>query len=123
MSGTSQRQVADDIGVGRFKRNWNDGQAILKAPHVYVAPMIREGHHRVKVSSGQRLWELFARRFGDPPPWAPERPPVPVERMSLLENRRSTPEILAAAHRLIARNVNRLKTEPLVATRPAGSSR
>jgi DNA helicase II / ATP-dependent DNA helicase PcrA len=60
----------------------------------------------------------FEGRFGRPPEWAPGRPTQPVTRRPLLENRRSTANILAAAERLIEHNPARLKAgQPL---RPMG---
>ena len=51
----------------------------------------------------------FEERFGRPPAWAPERPMRRVESRPLLENRRSSANILAAAERLIEHNPARLK--------------
>ena len=60
----------------------------------------------------------FEGRFGRPPEWAPGRPARPVASQPLLENRRSTANILAAAERLIEHNPARLKAgQPL---RPIG---
>ena len=56
----------------------------------------------------------FEERFGRPPQWAAERPARPVASRPLLENRRSTANILAAAERLIEHNPARLKAgQPL----------
>jgi superfamily I DNA/RNA helicase len=52
----------------------------------------------------------FESRFARPPAWAPERPTRPVISLPLLQNRRSTEAILAAANRLIAHNAVRLKS-------------
>jgi DNA helicase-2/ATP-dependent DNA helicase PcrA len=52
----------------------------------------------------------FETRFARPPAWAPERPARPVVSLPLLQNRRSTEAILAAANRLIAHNAVRLKS-------------
>jgi len=51
----------------------------------------------------------FEERFGRPPEWAPGRAVQPVLSLPLLENRRSTANILAAAERLIEHNPARLK--------------
>jgi len=60
----------------------------------------------------------FEERFGRPPDWAPGRAAIPVANLPLLENRRSTANILAAAERLIEHNPARLKAgRPL---RPIG---
>jgi len=60
----------------------------------------------------------FEERFGRLPEWAPGRAAQPVASLPLLENRRSTANILAAAERLIEHNPARLKAgRPL---RPIG---
>ena len=64
-------------------------------------------------------FEEFTKRFEQAPTWAPERAVAAVERLPLLENRRSTGDILSAASRLIARN-RRLKKGPLVPIKAAG---
>ena len=65
----------------------------------------------------------FEERFGQPPSWDPDRPAQAVERVSLLENRRSVGHVLAAADRLIAHNSTRLKVDqPLRPTRDAGAA-
>ncbi len=51
----------------------------------------------------------FEERFGHPPDWARDRPAQSVASRPLLENRRSTANILAAAERVIERNPARLK--------------
>jgi len=51
----------------------------------------------------------FEDRFSEPPAWAPERGHGEVRRLPLLENRRSSANILAAANTLIAHNEFRLK--------------
>jgi superfamily I DNA/RNA helicase/RecB family exonuclease len=53
-------------------------------------------------------FEEFTKRFQEAPAWDPERDVGRVARMPLIENRRSTGDILSAASRLIARN-RRLK--------------
>jgi ATP-dependent DNA helicase UvrD/PcrA len=65
-------------------------------------------------------FERFRERFEQPPSWAPDRPPAAVASQPLLDNRRSTGNILAAASRLIARNQKRLKNEALRPVKPAG---
>jgi superfamily I DNA/RNA helicase/RecB family exonuclease len=66
-------------------------------------------------------FERFRERFEKPPAWAPDRATPKVASLPLLENRRSTENVLTAASRLIAHNEPaRLKHEPLRATRPAG---
>lgn len=66
-------------------------------------------------------FERFRERFGKPPTWAPDRPPQTVQSLPLLENRRSTANILSAAQRLIDHNQARLKADyPLQPTKPAG---
>jgi DNA helicase II / ATP-dependent DNA helicase PcrA len=63
----------------------------------------------------------FEERFGRPPDWAPARPAEAVTSLPLLENRRSTSNILAAAERLIERNPARLKAgRPLIGIGAAG---
>ena len=63
----------------------------------------------------------FEQRFGQPPAWAPDRPAQIVERLPLLQNRRSTANILAAAERLIDHNQARLKQgRPLEPLKPSG---
>ena len=63
----------------------------------------------------------FETRFGQPPAWAPDRPTQPVVSLPLLENRRSTANILAAANRLIEFNKARLKSgQPLRPIHAAG---
>ena len=64
----------------------------------------------------------FERRFGAPPVWAPDRPASKLTRLPLLQNRRSTANILAAATRLIGHNEGRLKPEPLQPTLPDGEA-
>jgi DNA helicase-2/ATP-dependent DNA helicase PcrA len=58
-------------------------------------------------------FERFRERFEQPPTWAPDRPAARVASQPLLDNRRSTGDILSAASRLIARNQKRLKHDPL----------
>ncbi|MEO6349448.1 MAG: ATP-dependent DNA helicase, partial [Candidatus Limnocylindrales bacterium] len=65
-------------------------------------------------------FEQFKQRFGEAPAWAPDRPAAEVASQPLLDNRRSTPEILSAASRLIMRNQKRLKKLPLRPIKPAG---
>ncbi len=63
----------------------------------------------------------FEELFGAAPTFAPERPPVAVTRVPLLENRRSAANIISAANRVISINEYRLKIDkPLEATRPVG---
>src|SRR4051794_10191987 len=57
-------------------------------------------------------FQEFTKRFETAPVWEPERDTARVARMPLIENRRSTGDILSAASRLIARN-RRLKNGPL----------
>ena len=64
-------------------------------------------------------FEEFTKRFEQAPVWDPEREVAPVQRMPLLENRRSTGDILSAASRLIARN-RRLKKGPLAPIKDPG---
>jgi superfamily I DNA/RNA helicase/RecB family exonuclease len=64
----------------------------------------------------------FERRFGTPPVWAPDRPTTKPTRLPLLQNRRSTANILAAATRLIGHNEGRLKPDPLQPTLPDGDA-
>ncbi len=65
-------------------------------------------------------FEQFRQRFEQPPSWAPDRAPGKVVSQPLLDNRRSTGDILSAASRLIGRNQKRLKHEPLRPTKPPG---
>lgn len=63
----------------------------------------------------------FRDRFSEPPAWAPERGHGEVGSLPLLENRRSTANILAAANILIEHNEVRLKAgRPLRPTKEAG---
>jgi DNA helicase-2/ATP-dependent DNA helicase PcrA len=63
----------------------------------------------------------FKDRFSEPPAWAPERGRGEVGSLPLLENRRSSANILAAANALIEHNEVRLKTgQPLRPTKDAG---
>ena len=65
----------------------------------------------------------FEDRFAEPPAWAPERGRGKVRRLPLLENRRSSANILAAANTLIAHNEFRLKSgQPLRPIKVAGES-
>jgi len=64
-------------------------------------------------------FEQFTKRFQTPPVWDPEREIIPVARMPLLENRRSTGDILSAASRLIGRN-RRLKKGALQPVKDTG---
>jgi superfamily I DNA/RNA helicase/RecB family exonuclease len=67
-------------------------------------------------------FERFRERFEQAPAWAPERAPMPtVESVPLLENRRSTGNILSAASRLIEHNHKRLKKGPLTPTKNQGA--
>ena len=64
----------------------------------------------------------FEDRFGEPPAWAPERAPTPVTALPLLENRRSSANILSAANTLIEHNPVRLKAgQPLRPTKEPGA--
>ena len=63
----------------------------------------------------------FERRFNQPPAGAPDRPVRAVQRLPLLQNRRSTARILSAAGRLIEHNRPRLKAEPLQPVRERGT--
>jgi DNA helicase-2/ATP-dependent DNA helicase PcrA len=63
----------------------------------------------------------FRDRFSEPPAWAPERGRGEVGSLPLLENRRSSANILAAANALIEHNEVRLKAgQPLRPTKEAG---
>jgi DNA helicase-2/ATP-dependent DNA helicase PcrA len=63
----------------------------------------------------------FKDRFSEPPAWAPERARGEVGSLPLLENRRSSANILAAANTLIEHNEVRLKAgQPLRPTKDAG---
>ena len=64
-------------------------------------------------------FEEFTKRFEQAPVWDPQREVGPVVRKPLLENRRSTGDILSAASRLIARN-RRLKKGALQPIKGAG---
>jgi superfamily I DNA/RNA helicase len=64
-------------------------------------------------------FQEFTKRFEQVPSWDPNRETARVERMPLLENRRSTGDILSAASRLIARN-RRLKKGALQPIKDAG---
>jgi superfamily I DNA/RNA helicase/RecB family exonuclease len=64
-------------------------------------------------------FEQFSKRFQTPPVWDAERATGKVERLPLLDNRRSTGDILSAASRLIARN-RRLKKGALQPTKEQG---
>jgi superfamily I DNA/RNA helicase/RecB family exonuclease len=67
-------------------------------------------------------FEQFRERFEQAPAWAPERAPMPkVQSVPLLENRRSTGNILSAASRLIGHNHKRLKKGALVPTKGVGA--
>ena len=64
----------------------------------------------------------FEERFGQAPAWDPGRPALAVEKVSLLENRRSVGHVLTAANRLIVNNHARLKVDqPLLPTRDEGA--
>jgi superfamily I DNA/RNA helicase len=66
-------------------------------------------------------FERFRERFEQPPAWAPDRPTQRVQSLPLVENRRSSANILSAASRLIGHNEKRLKAStPLDPTKPAG---
>ncbi|MDQ3492579.1 MAG: ATP-dependent helicase, partial [Chloroflexota bacterium] len=63
----------------------------------------------------------FRERFGTPPVWATDRATPAVESLPLLQNRRSTANVLAAAGRLIEHNTGRLKEgQPLRPMKAAG---
>lgn len=63
----------------------------------------------------------FKDRFSEPPAWRPERGRGEVGSLPLLENRRSSANILAAANTLIEHNEVRLKAgQPLRPTKEAG---
>jgi DNA helicase-2/ATP-dependent DNA helicase PcrA len=63
----------------------------------------------------------FKDRFSEPPAWRPERGRGEVGSLPLLENRRSSANILAAANTLIEHNEFRLKAgQPLRPTKDAG---
>src|SRR5512141_918179 len=62
----------------------------------------------------------FKERFELAPTWDAGRPPQKVASQPLLENRRSTGNILSAASRLISRNQKRLKSGPLTPIKPLG---
>ena len=65
----------------------------------------------------------FEERFGQAPTWDAGRPSQAVEKVSLLENRRSVGHVLTAANRLIANNHARLKVDqPLLPTRDKGAT-
>ncbi|MGI8928395.1 MAG: ATP-dependent helicase [Candidatus Limnocylindrales bacterium] len=66
-------------------------------------------------------FDRFRDRFQRPPTWAPDRPTATVASQPLLENRRSTGNILSAASRLVARNQKRLKKGALVPVKPDGA--
>ena len=66
-------------------------------------------------------FEQFRQRFEAPPAWDAARAPTSVASLPLLANRRSTPQILGAASRLIGRNQKRLKQGPLVAIKESGA--
>ncbi|MGA2513512.1 MAG: ATP-dependent DNA helicase [Candidatus Limnocylindrales bacterium] len=64
----------------------------------------------------------FKDRFSEPPAWAPERGRAEVSSLPLLENRRSSANILAAANTLIEHNRARLKSgQPLRPIRDEGA--
>jgi superfamily I DNA/RNA helicase/RecB family exonuclease len=64
----------------------------------------------------------FKDRFSEPPAWAPERGAADVGSLPLLENRRSSANIIAAANTLIEHNEFRLKTgRPLRPIKAAGA--
>ena len=65
-------------------------------------------------------FERFRERFETQPTWAPDRPIQKVASQPLVENRRSTGNILSAASRLIGRNQKRLKSGALTAIKPLG---
>jgi superfamily I DNA/RNA helicase/RecB family exonuclease len=66
-------------------------------------------------------FERFRERFETPPAWALDRPPIKVASQPLLENRRSTANVLTAAVRLIEHNDKRLKSDPLRAIKELGT--
>ena len=67
-------------------------------------------------------FKQFEDRFGKPPAWAPARGNGEVGSLPLLENRRSTANILAAANTLIEHNGVRLKAgQPLRPTKGDGA--
>lgn len=66
-------------------------------------------------------FEQFRTRFNAPPAWAPDRTVQPVATLQLLESWRSTPEIVAAASRLVGHDQGRLKAGTLTATRAPGA--
>ena len=66
-------------------------------------------------------FERFRMAFERSPAWAPERAAQRVHSQPLLENRRSSGNILSVASRLIERNSRRLKSEPLRPTRSPGA--
>ena len=66
-------------------------------------------------------FERFKERFETAPTWAPDRPTATVASQPLLENRRSTGNILSAASRLIDHNQKRLKKGPLTPIKGTGA--
>jgi hypothetical protein len=63
----------------------------------------------------------FSERFGQPPAWEPTRATQEIASIPLLENRRSSVNVLTAAGRLIGHNTARLKAgDPLRPTREQG---
>ncbi len=96
------------------------GRGPDKADNVVVVGDDDQSIYRFRGAS-YAAFSRFEERFGQPPTFEPSRAAVAVQRVPLLENRRSVANVISAAGRVISVNRSRLKTEtPLVATRPPG---
>lgn len=96
------------------------GRGLDKADNVVVVGDDDQSIYRFRGAS-YAAFSRFEERFGQPPTFDPARAPVAVQRVPLLENRRSVANVISAAGRVISVNRSRLKTDtPLVATRPPG---
>jgi superfamily I DNA/RNA helicase/RecB family exonuclease len=95
------------------------GRGPDKADNVVVVGDDDQAIYRFRGAS-YAAFGRFRQRFEQPPSWDPERPAQRVTSQPLLENRRSTGRILAAAGALIERNQARLKSDPLRPTRKDG---
>ena len=96
------------------------GRGPDKADNVVVVGDDDQSIYRFRGAS-YAAFSQFKDRFSEPPAWAPERGRGEVGSLPLLENRRSSANILAAANTLIEHNEFRLKAgQPLRPTKEAG---
>jgi superfamily I DNA/RNA helicase/RecB family exonuclease len=95
------------------------GRGPDKADNVVVVGDDDQSIYRFRGAS-YAAFERFRERFERPPSWAPDRSPVSVASQPLLDNRRSSGDILSAASRLIAHNQKRLKSDALRPVKPPG---